>query len=207
MNRLLLPARLLFGLIMLANGLSYFFTSFLPVPVGSAPLAVQLMQALHFSELMHVAMGIQLAAGALVLAGVCMPLALAVVMPVNVCALYWALVLEGDPLWSLLALLVVGLNGLLMLAHLDHYKPMLARRPLALGESEGNGGHYETLYANPAGQTRPMAFARALLPLIGAAAFFHYVVPSVFAYFCLLVLVIPATVLLLRFAQGLVRDL
>lgn len=205
MNRLLFPARLIFGLWMLASGLSHFFGQFMPFPTGSEPLAGQLMEALHFSELINVAMGIQLVAGALVLAGLFMPLALVTVMPVNVCALYWALVLEGDPLWALLALLVTALNSLLMLAHLDHYKPMLGRRPLAQGESDDNGGNYETLYANPAGQTGPGKFALALLPLIGAAAFFHFIVPAIFAFYCLVVLAWPATVLTLRLLQHLLR--
>ncbi|GAA0267541.1 hypothetical protein GCM10009127_04070 [Alteraurantiacibacter aestuarii] len=204
MNRLLLPARLVFGLIMLANGLSHFFGQFLPMPTGTMPLAVQLMEALQFSELINVAMGIQLVAGALVLAGLFMPLALAAVMPVNVCALYWALVLERDPLWALVAVIVVGLNALLMLAHMDHYRPMLERRPLAAGEGAENGEYYESLYANPAGQTAPRKFALALLPLLGAAAFFQLIVPAVFAFFCLVVLLWPATVLLLRTAQSVV---
>lgn len=206
MTRLLLPARLILGLWMLANGLSHFFGLLPLMPGGSTPLAVQLMEALHFSELINVAMGIQLVAGALLLAGLFMPLTLCVSMPVNVCALYWALVLERDPLWALLAALVVAANALLMLAFMRHYKPMLGRRPLALGEAGDNGANYETLYANPIGQTTPAQFAKALLPLIGAAAFFQFVVPAVFAFYCLVVLLWPTTVLTLRLFQYLMRD-
>jgi hypothetical protein len=204
MDKLLNPARLLLGAMLALNGLNHFVGPFLPLPVGTAPLAVQLQDALYFSQLINVAMGIQLVAGLALLAGLFVPLALAAAMPVNLCALFWALVLEQSPGWSLLAALVVALGALLMFALLPAYSAMLTPRGFAVGESEVGGANYETVYAWPAGQSRPLAFVTAALPLAGAAAFYHFIVPSLLAFFCIVVLAWPLTVLVLRLVQGLV---
>lgn len=204
MDKLLTPARLLLGLMLAANGLNHFVGPFLPLPQGTAPLAVQLQEALYFSQLINVAMGIQLAAGVALLAGLFTPLALAAAMPVNICALYWALVLEHSVGWGLLAALVVALAALLMLALLPAYTRMLAPRGLALGESATGGANFETVYAWPVGQSRPLAAVAALVVLAAAAAFYHFIVPSLLAFYCIVVLAWPLTVLALRLAQGLV---
>lgn len=130
----LLAARFIFGGWMLASGLGH-FAGFYDLPAGTHPLAVQLMHALVHIGLLDVAMGLQAAAGAFILAGVFVPAALCVQMPIAVCAAYWAAVLERDPLWAALSLAAVALNGLLMLACLDYYRGVLERRPLAIGEA------------------------------------------------------------------------
>lgn len=135
MKRALLAARLIFGAWMLASGLNAFLGPFYPAPTGTDPLALQLMNALVHIGLFDMAMGIQAVAGALILAGVFVPAALCVQMPISVCAAYWAVILERDPLWAGLAVVAVALGGLLMLAHLDYYKGVLERRPLAIGEA------------------------------------------------------------------------
>lgn len=135
MKHLVLIVRVVFGAWMLANGVNHFFLPLYPEPAGHEPLAIQLMTALVHSRLFDVAMAIQLVAGALVLAGLLLPVALCVVAPVNVCAVFWALVLDHNPLASLLALVALGLNGLLMLAYIDYYRDMLQRHPLTLGEA------------------------------------------------------------------------
>ena len=135
MKHSLLAARLIFGAWMLLNGLNHFFGPFYPMPAGTAPLAVQLMQALVHIGLLDVAMGIQLVAGGLILAGVFVPAALCVMMPISVCAAYWAVILEREPIGAVLALAAVALNALLMLAHLHHYRGVLERHPLAVGEA------------------------------------------------------------------------
>jgi uncharacterized membrane protein YphA (DoxX/SURF4 family) len=135
MRHLVLIGRLVFGAWMLASGLNHFFLALWPEPAGHEPLAQQLMAALAHSRLLDVAMAIQLVTGALILVGILVPLALCVVAPVSVCALYWALVLDHQPLGALLALAAVALNGLLMLAWIDDYKGVLQRRALALGEA------------------------------------------------------------------------
>src|ERR1700749_4376068 len=88
MKQLVLVGRLIFGAWMLANGANYFFGLW-AVPAGHEPLAIQLMNALVHSGLLGVAMTIQLLTGALLLAGLLVPVALCVVMPISTCALYW----------------------------------------------------------------------------------------------------------------------
>ncbi len=135
MKLLVLVGRLVFGAWMLINGVNYLFVPLYPQPTGHEPLAILLLTALIHSRLFDVAMVIQLVTGALILAGVLVPLALCVVMPISVCAVYWAVILEHQPLGAVLALVALALNGLLMLAYLDYYREMLKRHALALGDS------------------------------------------------------------------------
>ena len=135
MKHLVLVARLVFGAWMLANGANHFFLSLYPEPTGHEPLAVQLMAALVHSRLFDVAMAIQLVTGALILAGVLVPLALCVAAPISTCAAYWSVVLEHRPLGATLALAALALNGLLMLAYIDYYRGVLQRRAPMLGEA------------------------------------------------------------------------
>ena len=134
-KNLVLAGRLIFGAWMLLNGINFFFVSLYPMPSGHAPLAMQLMNGLVHSHLLDVVVAIELVAGALILAGVFVPLALCVVMPLSVCAAFWAL-LDHQPLTLLLGLGAIALNGLLMLAYIDYYKGVLQRRgALAFGEA------------------------------------------------------------------------
>jgi uncharacterized membrane protein YphA (DoxX/SURF4 family) len=135
MRALLLAGRLVFGAWMLANGANHFFGSRYPEPIGHDPLAVQLMAALVHSRLLDVALAVELATGALILAGIFVPVALCVVMPVCVCALYWSVILEHQPLGALLALAAFALNGLLMWGYLDYYQGVLQRHAPTLGEA------------------------------------------------------------------------
>jgi hypothetical protein len=135
MKQLVLIGRLIFGAWMLVNGANYLFLSIWSAPTGHEPLAIQLMDALVHSRLLDVAMAIQLVTGALILAGFFVPIALCAVMPISTCALYWALILDHQPLGSVLALLAFALNGLLMLAYIDYYKDTLQRRVLMWGEA------------------------------------------------------------------------
>ncbi|MEJ0038113.1 MAG: hypothetical protein WDO68_18880 [Gammaproteobacteria bacterium] len=134
MKQLVLVGRLIFGAWMLVNGANHFFFSLWPTPTGHEPLAIQLMSALVHSRLLDVAMTIQLVAGALILTGFFVPVALCIVMPISTCALYWALILDHQPLGAVLAFAAFALNGLLMLAYVDYYKGPLQRHALMLGE-------------------------------------------------------------------------
>ncbi len=135
MKRLILVGRLVFGAWMVVNGVNHFFVSLYPQPVGHEPLAIQLMAALVHSRLLDVAMVIQLVTGVLILVDVLVPLALCVVMPISVCALYWSLILDHQVLGAVLALVAFALNGLLMLTYLHYYKGALQRHALTLGEA------------------------------------------------------------------------
>jgi uncharacterized membrane protein YphA (DoxX/SURF4 family) len=134
-QHLVLGARLLFGAWMLINSANYLFLSLWPAPAGAEPLAIQLMSALVNSRLLDVAMAIQLLGGALVLAGIFTPVALCALMPISNCALFWAAILDQQPVTALLAFIAFALNGLLMLAYLPYYRDVLQRRTLAFGEA------------------------------------------------------------------------
>jgi hypothetical protein len=135
MKHLVPAGRLIFGAWMLLSGLNYFFLHLYPMPTGTEPLAVQLMASLVHSRLLDVAMAVQLVTGALILAGVFVPVALCVVAPVCTCAVYWAVILEHEPVGAALSLAALALNGLLMLAYIDDYRGVLQRSATALGEA------------------------------------------------------------------------
>ncbi|MBO9670890.1 MAG: DUF805 domain-containing protein [Sphingobium sp.] len=190
MKQLLLIARLVFGLWLLLSGTNHFFAHLWVEPSGTTPLAVQLMSALNHSQLIDVAYGIQLVAGALILVGLLVPLAACVAMPISVCAAYWAVILEHEPIGALLALLAVALNALLLFVHLDVFKGMLERWALALGEDTAS--NYDTLLADPRGRTGQSAFIGALIPLALVAAFYHRFVLGGSGNYAMLVLLYPA---------------
>ena len=135
MKQLVLVARLVFGAWMLINGVNHFFVTLYPEPVGHEPLAVQLMAGLVHSRLYDVCMTIELVTGALILAGLFVPVALCVVMPVSVVAAFWAVILDHQPVEAVLGLVAVALNAGLCLAYLDYYKDMLKRHALTVGEA------------------------------------------------------------------------
>lgn len=196
MKPLLLIARLAFGLWMLLSGANHFFAHLWAEPAGTTPLAVQLMSALNHSQLIDVAYGMQLVAGALILVGLLVPLAACVVMPISVCAAYWAVILEREPGGALLALIGVTLNALLLFAHLDVYRTMLDRWALALGEDTAS--NYDTLLADPRGRTGQTAFIGALIPLALVAAFYHRFVLGGSGAYAMLMLLYPAVCLYAR---------
>ena len=134
-KHLVLVARIVFGAWMLANGVNHFFFPLYPEPAGHEPLAIQLMAAFQHSGMMGVAMTLQLVAGALILIGAFLPVALCVVMPVSVCAAFWAVILDHQPVEAVLGLMVVALNAGLCLAYIDYYKDMLKRHALTVGEA------------------------------------------------------------------------
>jgi Na+/H+ antiporter NhaC len=61
--------------------------------------------------------------------------ALCALMPISTCALFWAAILDQQPVTALLAFIAFALNGLLMLAYLPYYRDVLQRRTLAFGEA------------------------------------------------------------------------
>ena len=171
MNRIVLIGRLVFGAWMLASGANHFFVTLWPEPSGSQPLGIQLMTGLRDGWMLDVAMIIQMVAGALILTGFFVPVALCVVMPVSVCAAYWSVILERDPAGAALAAACVGLNGLLMLAYIDYYKGMLrGRGSLTFGETEEK--NFVSVFGNPTGRLSRDAFVGGLAVLLLAVAFY-----------------------------------
>jgi len=195
MKQLVFVGRLIFGAWMLANGANYFFFSLWPMPTGHEPLAIQLMTALIHSKLFDVVMAIQLATGALILAGFFVPVALCVVMPISTCALFWSVILDHQPRGAVLATAAFALNGLLMLAYVEYYRGALQRYALMLGESSDGRTSFDSLFVNPNGRTSRGGFVGALVPLLAAAALYFFLVKGRNGEWVLLMLLFPATVL------------
>jgi len=201
-RNLILAGQVIFGAFMVISGANRLFGPWLPVPVGHTPLATELMTALVDSRLIDVVAGIQLVTGALILVNRFVPLALCVVIPLSVCAAFWAVILDQTPAGAAVALVSLALNGALMLAYLDAYRPMLKRRALAAFEEPGEGRSYDTLYAIPLGTAGAIRFGAAVVLLLVVAAFYHYLVTGGTAFYALLTLAYPAAVLVARLVQG-----
>ena len=199
MSGRLLAMRLLLGAIMTLTALNYFL-GLVPLLQLSDPLAAQLVTAFDHSGLLAVAQTMMLVGGLLLLAGKFVPFALALLMPLCTCILYIAVLLEGDPLLGLLALVMFGLNGLLMLAHLPYYREML--RSGALAEGETPDATYGELYVNPLTAVPPRHIAMAVLVLLAAIAFFNWIVPYANGDMGLLVLIFPTLVLIAGIVRG-----
>lgn len=191
----------LFGLWMIVTSLALLFSSYEPLFGSDGPLATQLMTSLVNSQLLNVAMVITAVTGLLICAGIMAPAALCFLMPITTCALYWALVLDHQPLHMLLALAAFALNGLLMLAYLPYYKGVLQRHALAVGEGPAAALHYESLYVQPTGRTALSDFVPAFVLVVLAVAFFWYMVGGRTGHFCMLMLMYPLYVLLGRRLQ------
>jgi uncharacterized membrane protein YhaH (DUF805 family) len=195
MKALVLAGRLIFGAWMLANGINHFFFPLWPAFTGHEPLAMQLMAALSHSGLLGVAMTIQLVSGALLLAGVLVPVALCVVMPVSTCALYWSVILDHQLLGAVLAIAAFALNGLLMLAYLDYYRGALQRHAFSVGESPADRSSFSFLFVNPNGRTSRGEFVPALITLLLVVAFYQFLVRGLTAHWCMLMLLFPVVIL------------
>ena len=205
MTRALDMLRLLLGAVMVATALDYFLPALVPLvqqPEWNDPMAARVMTAFDRSGLLAVAKFIHLVAGALLLTNRAAPFALAALMPVNVCGLYISLFLEGEPLIAVLAVLTVGLNGLLMLAYLPYYRGVLEGGQLADGEGAA-GANYESLFANPFANAPSKAYPGGALVLAAALAFYWFVVPFSNGTTGLVTLAVPALLL----AVGWVRAL
>jgi uncharacterized membrane protein YhaH (DUF805 family)/uncharacterized membrane protein YphA (DoxX/SURF4 family) len=196
-KQLVLAARVIFGAWMLLNGFNHFFFSIWSMPTGQTPLSTELMTALVDSRLLDVCMLIELVAGALILLGYFVPVALCAVMAVSTCALFWA-ILDHQPATLALGFVAFALNGLLMLAYLPYYKGALQRAPLTLGESDRRT-YWNTLFVQPSGRTSRGHFLAALIPLALAILWYAYKGPAVdYAPWGVVVLLYPAVVLYVR---------
>ncbi len=191
----------IFGAWMIAVGAGLFFTSYDPLLGSDGPLATQLMTSLINSNLISVAMVITFVTGIFIASGIFAPAALCFLMPITSCALYWALILDHQPLNMLLAVVGFAINGLLMLAYLPYYQGVLQRRALAIGEGTNAAMNYDGLFVQFNGRTAQAAFIPAAITVIAAIAFFAYMVGGRTAHFCMLMLVYPAFILLARRIQ------
>ena len=208
MIRSLDALRLLLGALMALTAIQYFMPSlvpFIPATTWEDPMSARLMTAFHASGLLAVARFIHLADGALLLANRAVPFALAALMPVNLCGLFISLFIEGDPLIATLAVLIVGLNALLMLAYLPSYRGVLEGGQLADGEESEPGRNYESLFVNPLGSAPPAAYLGGALVLAAALAFYWFVVPGLNGTTGLVTLAVPTVILAFGCARALTR--
>src|SRR5690606_10132559 len=143
--------------------------------------------------------------GVLLLTNRAAPFALAALMPVNLCGLYIALVLEGDPLVATLAVLTAALGALLMLAYLPYYRGVLAGGELAAGEGPEAGTHYESLFANPLSGAPAKACLGGAIVLAAAFAFYWFVVPYANGTTGLVTLAVPAAILAVNVFRSMTR--
>lgn len=189
----------LIGRIVLGGTLILFAANILFVsgaPAGAHPLAEQLMTSLVNSRLLYVALSLQLVAGALLLAGVLVPLALTAQMAITSNALFWALLLNQTPLLAILTLAVFAINGLLMIAFLPYYKGVLDTHALAAGEEAGKG--YDDLFIDHRSHASRGDYVPAMISVLAVIAFYSYYVPGRSGIFSTLVLVYPLFILLIR---------
>ena len=157
-------------------------------------MSLRLMGSLETSGLLAVAKFIQLVGGLALLLNRAVPFALAAMVTVNVCGAFVAVLIEGAPGLSVMALGVLALNVLLMFAHLDAYTGVLANGARADGEAAEPGEDYNSLFVNPLAGANRKALLVALIPLLGAFWFFWKVVPFANGTMGLYVLVLPALV-------------
>jgi putative oxidoreductase len=208
MNRALDALRVLLGVVMVASALRYFLPAllpFVPIPHWDDPMSIRLMDQFGHSGLLGVAKAIHLVAGVLLIVNRGVPFALAALVPVNLNGTYITLFVEGDPLWSLVAVLIMAANALLMFAYLPWYRGVLEPGQLADGEGPEDGNNYVSLYVNPLSTAPASAYTMAALVLLAASAFYWFVVLGLNSTTGLVVLAIPAVILAVGWARALTR--
>lgn len=194
-KQLVLAGRLIFGAWMLLNGIDHFFVSLHIVPSATTPMAVQFMTAVTDAHVLDVVMGLQLVAGALILVGVFVPLALCATMPITVCAAFWGVIIDHQPLTALITVAAFLLNGLVMLGYIDYYKGVLERH----AQFSAKPGGYDSVFVNPTGRSSRGEFVGAVITLLAVFAFYYFLVPAGRnGEWCRLVLLFPGVVLLAR---------
>lgn len=210
MTRPLDILRVVLGVVMVVTALDWFapfLMPFMPDTAFSDPMAARIVDVLTISGLLAVAKFIQLAGGGLLILNRAAPFALAAMLPVNVCATFVALFLEGNALLAVLALALLALNSLLMLAHLPYYHGVLQSGRtgggLADGESEEEGKYYNSLFANPLSGAPAKAYVGGIAVWAAAMWFYWYVVPGLNSGTGMVTLAWPGVILLV----GLVRAL
>jgi hypothetical protein len=208
MTRALDVLRLLLGVVMVVTALQYFLPSlvtFWPAYQWQDPMAVRLMGEFDRSGLRAVAEFIHLVAGALLLVNRGVPFALAALAPVNVCGTFISLLVEGEPLIGLYAIVIMAANALLMFAYLPSYRGVLSPGQLADGEGPENGQNYMSLFTNPMSKASGPTYPGAAAVLVAAMAFYWFVVPGLNSTTGLVVLAVPAVLLAAGWARALGR--
>lgn len=129
-ENLIHAVRILFGVNFLLNGFNWWW-KILPYPtIGDPPGGPAFVQAMIDTGFLFDGIkAVEVITGVAVLANRFVPLALAVAFPVTIAA--WAVdvgLLGHSIRAQLMGWAVLTMNGFLMLAYLDVYRPMLVRR-------------------------------------------------------------------------------
>ncbi|MXO59774.1 hypothetical protein GRI89_09505 [Altererythrobacter salegens] len=200
--------RLLLGLVMAVTSLAYFLpflVPFAPPMEWHDPMAVRLMGQLEQSGLLAVAKFISIAGGALLIVNRLVPFALAALMPVNVVGAFISVIIEGDAMLAVLALLTVALNAVLCFAYLHYYRDMLSAGQVADGETSLPGQNYECLFVNPMSGAPTKAYIGAGIVLLAAIVFYWKHVPGPNGMTGVATLAVPAVLYLIGVARSLIR--
>jgi uncharacterized membrane protein YphA (DoxX/SURF4 family) len=127
MKYLTLVGRVALGVWFIIGGLNYWLL-FLPQPIGATEVARQFTMALIDSHLFAVVKAIEVLAGACILLDLYTPLMLVALLPISVVIFFWDVMLDRETVELTFGPLVLLVNGLLMLAYYDYYRPMLVCR-------------------------------------------------------------------------------
>lgn len=119
--------RIFLGLFLLANGLNFWF-HWLPITPPDSETATRLMDGLVFSGLFGVVKYVEVAAGIALLVNRFVPLALAMMLPLTVVIAFVDFMLIGTREAMTFGALLIVPHGLLMLAYIRSFLPLLAAR-------------------------------------------------------------------------------
>jgi len=133
MKYLVMAGRLAFGGWFLVSGLNHWLGVF-PQPIGANDVSRQFTLALMDSHLFDAIKAIEIVTGAAIMLNLYTPLMLVATLPLSVVIFYWDVFLDRESVELVFGPLSLAINALLMLAYLDCYWPMLARRPRCWGE-------------------------------------------------------------------------
>jgi uncharacterized membrane protein YphA (DoxX/SURF4 family) len=134
-TRLCYAAQFFFGGWFLAHGLNHWL-EFFPRPSGSSPISKELIGALNHSGIFVIVKALEVVTGAMLLANRAVPLAAVLAMPVTLSVAHLNIVANADTFGMVVGVIAIGLNGLVLLGHLDRFLPMLAIRH---GDPSGAG--------------------------------------------------------------------
>lgn len=117
-------AQFFFGGWFLYNGLNYWI-EFFPQPPGTSAIGYQLISALIASGLFAVVKGLEIVVGIMLLANRFVPLAIVMAFTISVTIAHHNLVNVQDALGIVTGVVIMSLNGIMAIGHLDKFLPML----------------------------------------------------------------------------------
>lgn len=122
-----LAAQFFFGGWFLAHGANHWL-QFFPRPTGSSPIAHELIGALNHSGIFLVVKGLEVITGLMMLANRGVPLAATLAMPVTLSIAMLNILGNGDAFSLFVGVIIIALNSLILIGHLDRFLPMLVWR-------------------------------------------------------------------------------